>query len=1804
MNRIYRLVWNRSLNAFVVGSELASAHGKTSGSNKLQAPGKALGWGGAGGLLMLALAGPAQATDAKLDDLQALVAKYSNDSSQQVLQRLPAVTAQAGVASAVAISVPSLIHADVGAAAGVQARVAPAQMRTQLQTTAAVRANLALPVANKVIGEAVRASAPVTQVLGGVVAPNGNGAGKLVAGLGNLLSPGKEEGGAPVRDTAAAVVATVGQLAGNLHDGNSVAGLVGGLGNGVVPVVRGAGTTLGGVVGGVTGSAPAASAVTATVGKAADVVHVTTHGLAAVLSPGKEQGTPVLDDVHSLVGNLSGVLHGNGGGDKGLAGIVNDVGGAAGGAVAAVTGSAPLGGTVTGTVAGVSDGVKQVTGVLDNVLSPGKEEVLPGLGDVLASVGEITSALHDGSGAGAALGGLVTGVGNAAGGTVGAVTGSAELGGAVAGTVGAVGTGVEHVTGALVGGLTPGGGNPGAALGGLVTGVGNAAGGTVGAVTGSAELGGAVAGTVGTVGAGVEHVTDALVGGLTPGSGDLGAGLGGLVTGIGNAAGGTVDAVTGSSELGGAVAGTVGAVGEGVEHITDALAGGLTPGGEGGNPVAGAVTGVVDAVAGTVGGVVEQSGTGALVDGVVDTVAPGLDELGGTLGQVVGGVTGSTTLGNGVDATVGSLTDGFQATTGSLAGGDVVGAVQDLLGSVNTTGNTLLDAVGGTLGGLTGSTSGVGGLTGAVGGLLGGVTDGLSNVIGGLTGTPPNAGPSAPPPPAAAGSLIVGNGGVVGTVGQVLGPTLSSVLGGNGYVQNGSLTVSSANIAQGYTTVSVLGVPTVNLSPVGQLLDGLGGLTTGANSHLTLLGGVTSDSYIYNINNGDPNGLLGLLLPGQTPAWASKCANVLGLVEVDCWGVHAAQDYQVLIGDGAFANGSKEVVIGTNAQHRLALQDANEVFAGDGVNDPDNPTGVPTADYDARLGHSVVIGDSAIGTANGQTLLGAGATSDKANSVALGFRSNASRGGMDNYTAFGLAAAQTSIGEVAVGSAGRERQITHVAAGSQATDAVNLGQLQGAISQINDISLSAVLYDEDAVGNVDYSRVTLGGGSAASGTTLANLAAGALSAGSMEAVNGGQLHGMGQSLAGYIGGGAAFQADGTFSAPTFAINSIAASGDATLQDYLSIDTAFTSISDSLLNLQTLLPDGSDPLAVLYTADAAGNPTNEVSLVGDGSGATVALRNIAAGSLALGSVDAVNGGQLYGMGQSLAGYIGGGAAFLADGTFSAPTFKINSIAVGGQATLQDYLNFDSAFTSISDSLLNLSSLLPDGSGGSDPLAVLYAADAAGNPLNEVNLIGDGSGSAVALNNVAAGSIAAASTAAVNGGQLFGLGQSVASYLGGGASLSATGTLLAPNYAIYGIQVDGGATLGNFGNIGGAFDSISDSLLNLRDLVNNGGNGGTNPLSVLYTAGANGAATNEVNLSGAGDGQAVAVRNVASGAVTTGSRDAINGGQLAATNEAVSQAIGGTMTFNPATGQWTAPSFAVTQVSTNGGTNQVVLDNVTDALAAMDGSIVNVNNRIDNIQNGGAGNEYFAVNSTKAAASATGQDAVAAGPQATASGNQSVAIGDGANASAAGSVALGAGSVATRANTVSVGAAGKERQITNVADGTEATDAVNVRQLQASQEGTVRYDQNADGSTNYGSVTMGKPGTSTVIHNVGTGTAPTDAVNVAQLNKGMGEVMDWSKNYTDQRFNDINRDIKRVDERASAGIASAMAMAGLPQPTEAGRRMASMAASTFHGESSMAVGVSGVTDGGRWIYKLSGSANTRGDGGVTIGAGFQW
>ncbi|MCF7751372.1 hypothetical protein KQ945_11475, partial [Bacillus subtilis subsp. subtilis] len=967
----------------------------------------------------------------------------------------------------------------------------------------------------------------------------------------------------------------------------------------------------------------------------------------------------------------------------------------------------------------------------------------------------------------------------------------------------------------------------------------------------------------------------------------------------------------------------------------------------------------------------------------------------------------------------------------TAASGGLLGGVGDLLNGVGSTLGNVVGGVGNTVGNV------VGGVGSTVGNIIGGVVGG---VFPAPTSLPPGH-PKAPAPADPGAGLIIGTGGLVGSLSTLVGPTAQGLLGGDGYVRNGKLAVSSANVMQTYSVTNVLGLPVVNLTPVGTLLGGLGGATTGGSSHLTLIGGVTSDSYIYNINNGNPNGLLGLLLPNQAPGWSNKCVDLL-VASIDCWGVNAAQDYQVLVGDGAYANGSREVVIGANARHELAKVDANVAFPGAGLNDPNDPTGVPTADYAARMGHSVVVGDSAKGTANGQVLLGAEATSSQANSVALGYRTVANRGAQASYSAYGLTAPQVSAGEVSVGFAGGERQITNVAAGSAATDAVNVRQLQGAISQIDALDVFAVTYDDDGAGGANYRRITLGGGTGT--TTLANLAAGALGATSTEAVNGAQLFSTNQAIVDYFGGLTAFDpATGTWTAPSFAITTISNSGAIAQGVYDNATDAFSAVDGSLVNLNTQITDirngvGSRYLKINSTGlDAAATGADSIA-VGTGARAT------AANAIA----------------------VGAGAVADRDGT----------VSVGAVGSERQVVNV--AAGTLATDAVNLGQLQASAEG-----ALRYDV----NPDASINYasatLGNGTGTTT-LRNLRAGAVSAISTEAINGAQLFNASQALATHLGGGAAVDANGVVSAPTYTINSVSNTGQVTAGDYTDVGTAFDAVSQSLANVADQTD-----AVDKLAVKYDVDASGNATDTVTLTGSGGGAAVALTNLADGSVLAGSRDAVTGNQLFQTNNALIGYFGGTTSFDPTTNLWTAPTFSISSIATDGSVLSNDYSNVTVAFAAVDNSLLNLNTRIDQIQPG-AGSPFVQVNSTKAAASATGANSIAIGPVASASGSGSTAIGDGATASADNSVALGSGSVASvgaqsgytgafgatggsnSAGEVAVGSTGGERKVTHVADGSDRYDAVNVGQLQ--------------NGVNY-AIDQSKAYTDTQINNINNGTS---------------------------------------------------------------------------------------------------------------------
>ncbi len=141
------------------------------------------------------------------------------------------------------------------------------------------------------------------------------------------------------------------------------------------------------------------------------------------------------------------------------------------------------------------------------------------------------------------------------------------------------------------------------------------------------------------------------------------------------------------------------------------------------------------------------------------------------------------------------------------------------------------------------------------------------------------------------------------------------------------------------------------------------------------------------------------------------------------------------------------------------------------------------------------------------------------------------------------------------------------------------------------------------------------------------------------------------------------------------------------------------------------------------------------------------------------------------------------------------------------------------------------------------------------------------------------------------------------------------------------------------------------------------------------------------------------------------------------------------------------------------------------------------------------------------------------------------------------------MADRANSVSVGSAGQERQITNVAAGSSATDAVNLGQV------------------------------------------------LELSGQSGGQAVQQANAYTDGRIGQLRSDL-------NGGIASAMAMAGLPSAILPGKGMVSMAAATYGGESAAAIGLSKMSETGAWTYKASGSIQQNGKIGVGIGISYRW
>ncbi len=625
-------------------------------------------------------------------------------------------------------------------------------------------------------------------------------------------------------------------------------------------------------------------------------------------------------------------------------------------------------------------------------------------------------------------------------------------------------------------------------------------------------------------------------------------------------------------------------------------------------------------------------------------------------------------------------------------------------------------------------------------------------------------------------------------------------------------------------------------------------------------------------------------------------------------------------------------------------------------------------------------------------------------------------------------------------------------------------------------SVAAVTYDRKADGATDRGSVTLGGADAPGAVALKNVAPGVVSATSKDAVNGSQLFGASEIVAKALGGGATVNEAGQLTAPSYALEdgtkTVASVGDAVS----NLDGRVTTNATNVENLRSefansgLVDDtGKSVAAVTYDRKADGTTDRgSVTLGGADASGTVALKNVADG---VADTDAVNWRQLN-TGLSTV------TSDLEEGNIQLKYIKVKAngapaiaggnqaVAIGSQASASgpNTLAFGAGARAVASGAVALGF----NSVAADPMTVSVGA----------------AGSERKIVHVKAGEIAPRSTDAINGAQLFtALGELKSHVAADQSRLLSRFTLENPDAP-------------------SDFFSVAGKVANSTATVTDG--------DVDHTA------------------IAIGVGSAAAGA------DAFAAGVSATANSDNSVAIGSTAQ----TGAGQPDSVAIgSHVYTNGAAALAIGSNVQ---ANGENAIAVGNHEAQAI-----GLNSIAIgNNAQSGTDAIDGIAFGTGADVAQGAIGAMALGARTSVEANNAVALGTGSKANRADTVSVGGgtAGL-RQIVNVAAGVQDADAVNVKQLSgvaaalgggaridangnvtapkyhvggedydnvgdaikaaaasggATDSRAVRYDVDAQGNPNYGSVTLGGPAAEPVIlAHVADGKNQYDAVNYGQL-----------------------------------------------------------------------------------------------------------
>ncbi|WP_375607991.1 MULTISPECIES: Vomp family autotransporter, partial [unclassified Bartonella] len=333
-----------------------------------------------------------------------------------------------------------------------------------------------------------------------------------------------------------------------------------------------------------------------------------------------------------------------------------------------------------------------------------------------------------------------------------------------------------------------------------------------------------------------------------------------------------------------------------------------------------------------------------------------------------------------------------------------------------------------------------------------------------------------------------------------------------------------------------------------------------------------------------------------------------------------------------------------------------------------------------------------------------------------------------------------------------------------------------------------------------------------------------LSEDSTEAVNGSQLYSLNKTLATYFGGGASYE-NGAWTAPTFKVTTFNESGNAEEHSYANIAEAFAGVSSSFTKLHNDITDNDNikQNALLWSdEDSAFVALHEQ---GDKRSKSK-LKLLLDGDISEGSSEAITGNQLYSLNKTLAMYLGGGARY-EGGAWHAPEFKVARFnADGSLSDKKNYNDVAGAFEGVSESMTLINDRIKEVSSNIDTNSLHWNEDAGSYDASY-------KGVSSKITNVLGGKVEKGSQEVVNGGQLWETNEKV-------------------------------------NEVDHKVDKLDQHVKDIETAVIDG--------AVNYDKDAEGKKSNSITLVGGNDSEPVLIDNVGDGKIETGSKEAVNGGQL--------------------------------------------------------------------------------------------------------------------------------------------------------------------------------------------------------------------------------------------------------------------------------------------------------------------------------------